>query len=155
MPTDTESIVAASTHAAAHVNDGTYGTFGGAPDDVSRGASCIEPGDREIVVPKDAPCYVNDSSRLVQEAFSDTDVIDAEDFEYTPLLALEPTYLATLRMYKTVLGPGRTVGSSFWGPSCARSMEFGGGAPGGKASDAARAVRTDQRSRRSSISVDP
>ena len=77
MPTDTESMFAASNDAAVHVNDGTCGTFGGASDD----ASCIEPGEREIVVPKDAPCYANDTSGPVQEDFCDTDVIDDEDDE--------------------------------------------------------------------------
>ena len=81
IPTDTETMFAASNDAAAHVNDGTCGTFGDASDDASRVASCIEPGDREIVVHKDAPCYANDSSGPAQEASCDTDVIDAEDDE--------------------------------------------------------------------------
>ena len=78
--TDTESMFATSHDAATHFNDGSCGTCGDASDDASRGASNIEPGDYESVVPMDAPCYANDSSGPVQEAFSDTDVIDAEDY---------------------------------------------------------------------------
>ena len=70
-----------SNNAAAHVNDGTCGTFGDASDDASRGASNTEPGDYEGIVPMEGPCYANDSSAPVQEEFCDTDVIDADDDE--------------------------------------------------------------------------